>query len=92
MTDFEVMRKEIQSFGPIVNNAKKYLQKKQTYKLKSLLNQAQIYANRSYIYGYQLRLIIGSLGEDLSEVDDDLHMPLVYRAIDRLRDFFFVGK
>ena len=92
MTDFEVMRKEIQSFGPIVNNVKKYLKKQQTFKLKSLLKQAQIYANRSYIYGYQLRLIIGSLDEDLSEVDDDLHMPLVHRAIHRLRDFFFVGK
>ena len=97
MTDFEVMRNEIQSLGPIINNAKKYFKKKQqAEKLKILLKQAQIYANRSYIYGYQLRLIIGSLEVDLSgevdDDDDDLHMPLVHRAIHRLRDFFFVGK
>jgi len=61
-------------------------------KNEQLLQQAQIYASSPFIYGYQLRLIIGSLGEDLSEVDDDLHMPLVHRAIHRLRDFFFVGK
>jgi len=90
MTDFEIMKKEIQSFGPIMNNAKKYY-KKLSDKQK-LLKQAQIYANRSYIYGYQLRLIIGSLGVDLSKVNDDLHMPLVHKAISRLRDFFFVGK
>ena len=95
MTDFEVMRSEIQSLGPIINNAKKYFKKKKQ-QLKILLKQAQIYANRSYIYGYQLRLIIGSLEMDLSgkvdDDDDDLHMPLVHRAIHRLRDFFFVGK
>ena len=55
-----------------------------------------MYASSPFIYGYQLRLIIGSLEVDLSrkidDDDDDLHMPLVHRAIHRLRDFFFVGK
>ena len=89
MTDFEIMRQEIQSYGPIKNNARKYYSK--LADKQKLLKQAQIYANRSYVYGYQLRLITDSLNIDLSIVNDDLCMPLVHKAIDRLREFFFVG-
>jgi len=82
MTDFELMRQEMAVF-------------KYDHSLsieESLLKQAQIYANRSYVYGYQLRLIIDAIEMDLSIANDDLHMPLVHKAISRLREFFFVGK
>ena len=36
-------------------------------KNEQLLQQAQMYASSPFIYGYQLRLIIGSLEEDLSK-------------------------
>jgi len=58
-----------------------------------LLQQAQLYADSPYVYGYQSRLLAGSLDINLSIAnDDDLHMPVVHKAISRLREFFFVGK
>jgi len=83
MSDFEHMRKEMEVLKSNSNDSLSMN--------ASLLQRAQIYANRSYIYGYQLRMIIGSLNFDLSKVNDYLHMPLVHKAISRLRDFFFVG-
>jgi len=80
------------AFGQLRQQIKKIALNSSQSKNEVLLQQAQIYANSPFIYGYQLRLISGSLDVDLSKIQDDLHMPLVHKAISRLRDFFFVGK
>lgn len=56
-----------------------------------LLMQAQIYANQSVLYGHQVKMLLGGFGLDLSVRNETMMLQLVDRAVQRMRQFFFVG-
>lgn len=56
-----------------------------------LLIQAQMYANQNVLYGHQVKMLLGTFNMDLSVRNETIMVQLVDRAVQRLREFFFVG-
>ena len=56
-----------------------------------LLIQAQMYADQKVLYGHQVKMLLGGFNMDLSVRNETIMVQLVDRAVQRLREFFFVG-
>lgn len=58
---------------------------------EKLLKQAQMYANQNVLHGHQVKMLLGGFNMDLSVRNETIMVQLVDRAVQRLREFFFVG-
>lgn len=56
-----------------------------------LLIKAQMYADQKPLYGHQVKMLLGGFNMDLSVRNETIMVQLVDRAVQRLREFFFVG-
>lgn len=64
---------------------------KETPHLQKLIKKAELYSRHPGLYGHQVKMLLGDLKLDLSVKTDELYPSVVDKAVERLRQFYFVG-